>query len=205
MTMTNFPGLHLTTARLEMRPLTPADLGAMTKLHTDPSVMAHLGAETPDAVATALHTLIAQYAELELTPGHGGGRGLGTLVLVERHTRAWVGWVSLYGPAESTSRSAPGLALALCLTQRSWGQGYATEAGRRVLEYYYSTLAGTRPVAASTSAAHGAAIRVLDKCNLRKVRGTAHGLVYAITRAEWVAADKRRPRGSRGRMGSYMA
>ncbi|KAL1410470.1 hypothetical protein Q8F55_004481 [Vanrija albida] len=203
--MTNLPGLHLTTARLEMRPLTRSDLGAMTRLHTDTSVMAHLGAETPADVAAALPALIEQYDHLELAPGRGGGRGLGTLVLLERHTRAWVGWVSLYGPAESAARSAPGLALAFRLTQGSWGQGYATEAARRLVEYYYSTLGGGRPIAATTPAGHGAAIRVLDKCGLRKVRGTAQGLVYAITRDEWNEADKRRPRGSRGRMGSYMA
>ena len=83
----------------------------------------------------------------------------------------------------------------------AWGQGYATEGSRALIDHGFTAL-GVRRVVAETMFVHTASRRVMEKCGLRLVRtfhadwpvhipGDEHGDVeYAITRDEWETARR---------------
>jgi len=85
------------------------------------------------------------------------------------------------------------------LVASAWGNGYATEGARALIDKGFESPLVSR-VVAETMAAHGASRRVMEKAGLRYVRsfstewpvgipGDELGEVeYAVTRAEWMAS-----------------
>ena len=164
------------TARLSLRPLTPDDLEHLIALHGDPRVMAFItgAGESREVVETrSLPELLARR----------------TWLIFE--SDAFLGWGSLRpegGEAELGYR----------LVRSAWGQGYAGEAARALVDLGFGEMGLTR-VWAQTMAVNTASRRVMEKAGLAYQRtfhvdwddplpGSEHGEVeYALTRVDWRA------------------
>jgi len=169
--------VELTTARLHLRPFTPADRSAIHAIYADPVVMRHVGhgphrstADTDAALAAFRRTLDA--------------RGFSFLAVIERSTTRLIGDAGLY-PMEGTDDD---IELGYTLARDAWGRGYATEAARALLAHARTTLDVAR-VVATVDPANDASRHVLEKVGM-----TAAGERIAYGRPHAVyAVELRRP------------
>ena len=175
---------YLTTERLELRWLTPADVDDLVALDADPEVMRYLTGGVPTRRETV---------ERNLLDGCDREAGYGRWAATEKGSGAFVGWFALSRPAGTPPGEAE---LGYRLRRAAWGRGYATEGSRALLHKAFTEL-GTRRVWAETMFVNTRSRRVMERSGLRFVRvfhvhfddplpGTEHGEVeYAITREEW--------------------
>jgi RimJ/RimL family protein N-acetyltransferase len=180
----------LTTPRLLLREFTADDVDLLVELDSDPEVVHHI---------TGGRTTPRSEVEAEVLPAflayHRRPDGYGFWAAVHRGTGEFLGWFHLRpepgGPADEPE-------LGYRLRRSAWGQGYATEGARALVDRAFTEL-GARRVTASAMAVHGASRRVMEKAGLRFVRsmtlewpdripGDEQGDVeYAITREQWFA------------------
>jgi RimJ/RimL family protein N-acetyltransferase len=125
--------------------------------------------------------------------------GSGARLAMDRVSdKAFIGWCALvrWNP---DYRSA---SMGYCLDDAAWGQGYATEAGRAVLQWAFDTLDLNR-VQAETDTRNAASARVLEKLGfvregtLREdcvVNGeVSDSWVYGLIRREWRPSSEPNP------------
>jgi RimJ/RimL family protein N-acetyltransferase len=111
----------IVTERLCLRPVREGDLADVVKLGADDRVMAVFGgAASPEKSREWLERLIVHWQE------HGFGR-----FFVE-HAGTFVGVVGL-SRTDFDAGIVPGIEIAWRLAYEHWGQGYATEAARAVV------------------------------------------------------------------------
>ena len=178
------------TERLALRRFTPHDADALVDLDSDPAVMHYVTGGIPtsreEIESDVLPAFLAWYER------HAG---LGFWAAEEKASGEFLGWFHLR-PAED---AAPGeVELGYRLRQSAWGNGYATEGSRALIEEAFERH-GVERVVAYTMAVHHASRRVLEKAGLRFIRvfhaswpypipGDEEGDVeYALLRAEWEA------------------
>ena len=162
------------TARLRLRPLAPDDLEHLVALHGDPEVMAFItgAGETREVVETrSLPDLLSRR----------------TWLLFEADT--FLGWASLRIEGEEAE-------LGYRLVRSAWGQGYASEATRALVDLGFRQL-GLARIWGQTMAVNLGSRRVMEKAGLAYVRtfhlawddplpGAEQGEVeYALRRANW--------------------
>ncbi|MHB8334406.1 MAG: GNAT family N-acetyltransferase [Acidimicrobiales bacterium] len=145
------PAPTLETDRLRLRPFDDTDANALFTLHSNARVMRYWDAPPwrDTTRAAQFITTCRQIAE----------SGTGTRLAVERSSdRSFIGWCALarWNPEY---RSA---SMGYCFDDVMWGRGYATEAGRALLQWGFSTLALNR-VQAETDTRNVASARVLEK------------------------------------------
>ncbi|MFT4011446.1 MAG: GNAT family protein [Nocardioidaceae bacterium] len=175
------PTLH--TDRLRLRPFTNADKDALFALQSNVYVLRYWDSPPWSDPARADH-FIAACQEL-------ADEGSGARLAVDRiFDGEFVGWCSLtsWNPGY---RSA---SMGYCYDEIAWGQGYATEAARAVLEWAFGTLDLNR-VQAETDTRNAASARVLEKLGfvregtLREdciVNGeVSDSWVYGLLRRDW--------------------
>ena len=175
----------LQTARLRLRPFTDDDAGALFALHSNAYVLRYWDSPPWSAPARA-ERFIGTCRQL-------ADEGSGARLAIDRLSdRTFVGWCSLtcWNP---DFRSA---SLGYCLGEAAWGQGYATEAARALLQWAYDTLDLNR-VQAETDTRNVASARVLEKLafvregTLREdciVNGdVSDSWVYGLLRRDWRA------------------
>ena len=172
-----FPELE--TPRLRLRGLRPGDEGFLASLDSDLMVMMHIH-EGAIPYEKALH-----YARMQVE-GAAYRWHWGKWLLESRDDATPVGWVEL-GKLSGPDRDD--LQVGYELAPEYWGQGYATEAVSRLLEYAFQTLELDR-VAAIARPANAASVRLLDKLGFRRVgRRQGEGRVwcdeYRLTAHEW--------------------
>ncbi|MEM8601922.1 MAG: GNAT family N-acetyltransferase [Bacteroidota bacterium] len=145
----------LTTERLTLRHLTEADAPFLLRLLNEPSFLRFIGdrgvrteADAQDYLRTGLW---ARYADL----GHG-------LYAVERQTDGVP--LGICGLLKRDTLDAPDLGFAL--VQEYWGQGYAHEAARAILDNEVPTL-GLGRVLAITVPDNVASIALLERLGFR--------------------------------------
>jgi ribosomal-protein-alanine N-acetyltransferase len=172
-----FPELE--TIRLHLRGLRSGDEGFLASLDSDPAVMAHIhqGALPYDKA------LDWARVQIELAAYHWHW---GKWMVELRGTATPIGWVEL-GKLSGPDRDD--LQVGYELAPAYWGQGYATEAVDRLLEYAFETVDLDR-VAAIARPVNTASVRVLDKLGFRRVgRRQDEGRVwcdeYRLTAEEW--------------------
>jgi len=119
---------ELRTERLLLRGLRPSDLDAYAAMYADPDVMRYLEDGRPLDRAAAWRMMAVHL-------GHWQLRGYGQWALVERATELVVGRAGLWEP-----EGWPGLEVGWLLARPSWGQGFATEAGRAAMDYAFGVL-----------------------------------------------------------------
>ena len=119
----------LETERLWLRPFRPSDFEDYAALRTDREVHRHLdcGPEPWDRGRSWRH--------LAFLIGHWYLGGIGTWALEEKATGDFLGYAG-FAEAEGW----PGCELNWGLVRRSWGNGFATEAGRAALDYAFTVL-----------------------------------------------------------------
>ena len=120
----------LQTERLVLRPFAEPDLEVYTALLQTDEVRAAL--HLPDAIGRwdAWSQMAAWLGQWEL-------RGTGQWAVEEKATGELVGRAGLHWPARD---DWPGVEVGWALHPASWGRGYATEAGRRAVEYAFDVL-----------------------------------------------------------------
>lgn len=176
----------LTTARLLLRPFHAADVGPLYALHSSATALRYWDAppwSDPGRAEQFLAACRSMTAD-----------GTGTRLAVERRDdRSFAGWCSLtrWNP---DFRSA---SLGYCFAEAAWGNGYATEAARALLQWAFDRLDLNR-VQAETDTRNVASARVLEKLGfvregmLREdcvVAGVvSDSYVYGLLRRDWQAA-----------------
>jgi len=181
---------YLETERLVLRRFTAGDAELLVELDSDPEVMRYItGEPTPrdEIEQQALPEILAQYATHP---------GLGTFAAHERSSGQFVGWFGLKPTGEAGT-----VDVGYRLNRTAWGQGYATEGTRALIDKAFSEL-GMARVVADTMAVNTKSRRVMTKAGLRFVRvfhvhfddplpGTEYGEVeYAIDRGTWEAGAR---------------
>jgi ribosomal-protein-alanine N-acetyltransferase len=175
------PTLH--TDRLRLRPFTSADADALFALHSNAHVLRYWDSPpwTERARAERFVATCRGLAE----------EGSGARLAIDRISDGvFVGWCSLtrWNPA---FRSA---SLGYCLDDAAWGRGYATEAGRAVLQWAFDTLDLNR-VQAETDTRNTASAHVLEKLGFVR-EGTLREdcVVDGVVSDSWVYGLLRRDR-----------
>lgn len=179
--------VFLETERLVLRRFSEADVDHLFALHNDPDVMRFLtGGE-----------LISRYeVECEYRARFAGN---GYWAAVARTSGEFLGWFALHPTAD---REPDEVELGYRLRKVAWGQGYATEGSRALIEKGFREL-GARRIWGQTMAVNLASRRVMEKAGMTLVRtfhltwedplpGTELGEVeYAVERDEWEWRDHR--------------
>ena len=141
----------LETERLVLREWTPADVGVIYEMCSDPEVMRHIGdGSVWDDVARAhlwMERVTAAYRE----------QGYGRYAVVEKETGRVVGSCGFGEPS-----GPAGVDFGYVFARAAWGRGYATEAGRACLRYGFEQV-GFEEVVADTDVENHASRRVLEK------------------------------------------
>ena len=164
--------MELTTPRLRLRPFTLADQDVIHAVYADPDVMRFVG--------HGAHRSLAETANaLRIYGDVLAQRGYSFLAVTERESGAVIG----DGGLHPMGGVGPDVELGYTLARSVWGRGYATELGRALVAYAFTTLRVPR-VVAQVEPANAASRRVLEKLGMteRQVR-TAYGrphLLYAI-------------------------
>jgi len=155
------PGTVLETPRLVLREFRPGDVDDLLRSDGDARVMRWLGAGLPartrDQVAEAIARMQVNYAR---RPGYG------LLRASRRDDGSFVGACGVFPVPEGDD-----VEIAYRLPADCWGQGYATEMARAVLDHAHGTLRLPR-VIGLTWPENEASSRVLEKIGMQ-CRGTA--------------------------------
>src|SRR5688572_10612304 len=175
------PTLH--TARLRLRPFDDADADALFALHSNAHVLRYWDSP-PWSEPGRAEGFIAACRQM-------ADEGTGARLAVDRASDgAFIGWSGLtrWNPAY---RSA---SMGYCFEDSAWGNGYATEAARALLQWAFDTLDLNR-VQAETDTRNAASARVLEKLGfvregtLREdcvVNGeVSDSWVFGLLRREW--------------------
>jgi RimJ/RimL family protein N-acetyltransferase len=177
------PALRLDTPRLRLRPLAPRDLGVIVRIHTDPALMRHIHRGVP-------HTADECVVDLARALAHWRDHRCGSFVVTTRAGRL-VGTVGFTTP-EWLPEVMPGRDVGWTIVQEHQGHGYATEAARTALDWYFATMRDDRGVGIhnSDNPRSGA---VMQRLGMRWSRRTPHPTlgypleIWETTRAEWCA------------------
>jgi len=112
---------------------------------------------------------------------------LGYWIVELKENHAFVGWMAL-----KQLDDEPVLEIGYRFLENYWGQGYATEGGRKILEYAFLTLSVER-VAAIAMEENRASTRVMEKLGMRYRRTgcfyNAECVYYAILRTDFLAEE----------------
>lgn len=181
------PTPTLDTARLRLRPFTDLDADRLFALQSDAHVLRYWDAPPWTDRARADRFIEACRVMAE--------EGSGARLAVDRLSDgAFIGWCSLtrWNPV---FRSA---SLGYCLGEAAWGQGYATEAARALLEWSFDTWDLNR-VQAETDTRNLASAHVLEKLGFLRegtlredcvVNGeVSDSWVYGLLRRQWRAGS----------------
>jgi ribosomal-protein-alanine N-acetyltransferase len=164
----------IVTERLLIRPFEADDLDALHAVYGDPDVTRYTTTyDTLDDTRRTLHEHIA-WQEKD---------GFGFWAVIERASGDLIGDAGI-GRFEG---KGPEIELGYTFERRSWGRGYATEAGRAWLEHGFGPL-GLERIIAVVDPENAASIHVLEKLGMRRA-GTrrAYGgenLLYEIDAPE---------------------
>jgi len=180
--------IFLETQRLLLRRFTADDVGNLVELDSDPEVMRFINGGRPTSREEIENDVLPTFFEYyERFPGYG------FWAAVEKSTGRFVGWFHFRPPKGTPSDEVE---LGYRLRKSAWGNGYATEGSRALIEKGFAEL-GVRRVFAATMVVNGASRRVMEKAGLKfvrvfhapwpdKIEGDEHGDVeYALLRSEW--------------------
>ncbi|MCC6627509.1 MAG: GNAT family N-acetyltransferase [Chloroflexi bacterium] len=182
--MADAPSLSLVTPRLVLRDFGDADLAAVHTFRSDPAVARFMDFQ-PESLEQALAWLVEVIAHNRERPRHAYN-----LAITRRADESVIGWIGI----GRSSRYAGELGFGYMLHRDAWGQGYATEAARAIIDFGFSQLTGPR-ISAWCWAANAASARVLVKAGLRLDRcyqdiepkngQRADCLEYGLRAEEW--------------------
>jgi ribosomal-protein-alanine N-acetyltransferase len=146
----------IATPRLRLRPFTDADMEPFLAMAADPEVTRYV---SPTAIPRASAEAAANhYRRLLETQGYGywaievnGGASFAGIVLLQ--------------DVRFTAAFTPAIEVGWLLPREQWGNGYATEGGRAVLDYAFTTMK-LKEVVALTAAQNIASQRVMQRLGM---------------------------------------
>ena len=183
--------LEFTSDRLRLRPFDPSDLDLDIEMATNPDVMKYFGGPVTEAQIAA--------ESANFTRRCGGGC-IGVWTVIDRRTQEKLGEVYLTPlpiDAEDTQwdlirgdEMPDGeIKIGYLFKRSSWGNGYATEAIQRLVQFAFEETP-LEELVATTDPDNIASKRVLEKCGLvyggpRRAYATQCS-GYRITRRAWL-------------------
>lgn len=169
------PGDGLSTARLQLRRFTDADLDTLYRLYSDPGVMRHAGGVLDrDKASVMIRERILDYYTMN--------PGLGIWATIERASGACVGLHLL-----NHIRGAQHIQVGYLLFPQYWSLGYATEMAREVLRYGFRTLRLPQ-ISAIVDLDNLASMHVLLKIGMQR-DGERHFAAYGPRPLAWFSRD----------------
>lgn len=187
--------LHLFTERLRVTPFAADDLDITSEMFTDPEVVKYAG-----GVVTAAK--IRQ--EMPNWTKRGGNGGIGIWCIADRRTGEKFGSVALlpmpideddtdYSLVVTGQMPDADIEIGYFLKRSAWGQGYATEVCKRLLQFAFEDVS-LNEVVATFDDANVPSKNVLEKSGLLdRGRMRCYGEdspIYRITRDEWNALQR---------------
>jgi RimJ/RimL family protein N-acetyltransferase len=129
MSAITLPPPWLQTLRLDLRDFVAADFDDLYRLDSDPRVMKYIAGGKPASRVAVLQALarIARYPVFY--------PDLGVWRASRRDTGAFIGWFSLKYAGKS-----PDIEVGYRLRPQAWGQGFATEGARALVDYGFDDL-----------------------------------------------------------------
>lgn len=175
------PSLH--TARLRLRAFEDADVDDLFALQSNAHILRYWDSP-PWTERSRAEKFIASCRRMEQ-------EGTGARLAVDRVSDgAFIGWCTL----SSWNPDFRSASLGYCYDHAAWGQGYATEAARALLDWAFDTLDLNR-VQAEADTRNTASARVLEKLGFLRegtlredcvVNGdVSDSWVYGLLRREW--------------------
>jgi ribosomal-protein-alanine N-acetyltransferase len=165
------------TERLVLRPFKPEDLDELVQLRADPLVMRYIGDQSREKVEQRLQYYISHYEP----------HGFGMWAVIDKGTRAMVGWCGLVFLDET-----PEVEVGYGVARDYWGRGLMTEAARASLRYGFER-AGLERIVAVAMPENTASRRIMEKLGMRYEKNVfhyGHDLVYyAIKREDFQPGD----------------
>ena len=156
MNSANDAGVDIVTPRLRLRRWREADLPAFAAMNADPAVMEHFPATLTRTESDALAGRIGESLE---------HRGFGLWAVEIASSRAFAGFVGLSVP-RFEAHFTPCVEIGWRLSRESWGQGYATEGARAVLQHGFNVV-GLEEIVSFTIPANVASWRVMQKIGMQ--------------------------------------
>ena len=173
----------LTTPRLVLRPLTPADLDELSVIHAEESFWWYPRREgmSREQTAAFLARMLERYES----------DGFGIEALIDRESGAFIGWAGLAVP-HFLPEILPAVEVGWRLAGPSRGRGLATEAGAAAVEHGF-TAGGLERIVSIYEPENVASGRVMEKLGFTHWRTTSGPrgedvVVTELTRERWEAA-----------------
>lgn len=178
------------TERLELRRFRPEDLDGLAAVFAKPEVwrFPYGRALTRDETAGFLRTQLGEWDSC----------GFGCWIAVERESRRILGYVGVSVPG-FLPEILPAVEVGWRFDPAAWGRGYASEGARAALGQAFTTL-GLEEVCSVPQADNPASRRVCERIGMRleravvipanERRGELEGLLYKLTRAEWLSLGR---------------
>lgn len=174
----------LITQRLTLRIPQPDDVDFLTGLDMDERVMQYIH----DGVLSTRYARIYAENVIEIAPIRAH---LHRWIIQSREQGIRIGWIELskYGQESKRADSSDDVQLSYEISPERWNQGYATDAGKAVLEYAFGTIELDR-VVAYTRPENVRSIRVLQQLSFLRdgectdgARNVCH--FYFLPRERW--------------------
>jgi ribosomal-protein-alanine N-acetyltransferase len=163
------------TARLILRPETPADGEAIHRMNTDPEVMRHIGDGIP--WTSPVEEFLPQHRQ---ALARAAAERYGNVSVVLRESGEYIGWCGL-----TPEKRIGGMQLGYRFFRHAWNRGYATEAAGAVLAVGFESL-GLDRICAAVFPDNLASVRVLEKVGMKPAgqgfheKAQRHFHIYAI-------------------------
>ncbi len=138
------------TARLSVRHFRPTDLDAFASLCADPEVMRFVGDGTTLSREEVAHWI-------EVCRGKYRDRGYGTSAVLEKASGEFLGYCGVVRAPDQKFDE-----LIYVFHQKAWGKGYATEAGRAMLDHVFARTSLER-IWATIHQDNADSVRVVEK------------------------------------------
>ncbi len=176
----------LHSERLTLRGYRSGDLPALVELFGNPAAARHLFGGHPLGEDET-----KKFIEQEFT---FGTQPIGLGSLVDTRSQVVVGFAGILPCGYLAEED---LEFGFALVENAWGKGYATEIGRRQVQYGFEDLRKSRLLALAHPE-NGASLRVLEKLGMTKktrieMQDRGPREVYVMTRTEWDSMSEAGP------------
>ncbi len=125
--------LILETERLILREMLPSDAEAMFKLDSNPNVVKYLGNKPFTSIEQSInliHFVRKQYVD----------NGIGRFSVVLKENNEMIGWAGIKFVTDVENNQTNFYDLGYRLHEEHWGKGYASEATKAWLDYFFQTM-----------------------------------------------------------------
>ena len=177
-------GPTLETDRLQLRPPQPDDFESWAKMVADPVATQFLGGPQDRSAA---------WRNMCIFTGAWIVRGFSNLSIIEKATGRWIGRAGPWQP-----EGWPGTEIGWALDRSAWGQGYATEAGARCIDWAFEGL-GWDEVIHVINPSNAASVRVALRLGSQRRGATPLPWPFESVTADIYVQDRLQWRDSAGR------